>query len=196
MNFDILTVIIFSLIWAGIMLVLQRKKNPVCLVFFTVFNIYIAMVLYSTLRFRFPPTFSRLPAPKYLKDFFIRLSLIPFAASVPVYFAANDYGRWFTGACVNFALMAIPLNLPCREYARRLQAAGGGSGAEESPEFVDKGWVFFSISIINCVLALILWPPRYCLFRCEIVRGPLDFLYIHLRPVNNSRVQEWSMNAA
>lgn len=132
--------------------------------------------VYSTLRFRFPQTFARPLALTYSKGFFIRFFLIPFAASIPVYFTAYDYGRWFTVACVNFVLVAVSLNLPCREYARRLQAAGNGPGAAASPEFVDNRWVFYGVSIVICALALTLWLPHYCLFSCEIVHSPLEFL--------------------
>jgi hypothetical protein len=136
----------------------------------------VRQAVYSTLRFSFPTTFQRPAALKYSKDFFIRFFLIPFAASVPVYFTAYDYGRWFTVACVNFVLVAVSLNLPCREYARRLKESGDGAVTGDSPEFVDRRPVFYGVSIVICALALVLWLPHYCLFSCEIVQSPLEFL--------------------
>lgn len=132
--------------------------------------------VYSILRFRFPKNFHRPAALKYSKDFYIRFFLIPFAASLPVYFTAYDYGRWFTVACVNFVLVAASLDLPCREFARRLMTAGDGPGAAASPEFVDRQWVFYSVSIVICALAVMLWLPHYCFLSCDIVRSPLEFL--------------------
>lgn len=136
----------------------------------------VRQALYSTLRSRFQQNFSCQPALRYSKDFFVRFFLIPFAVSLLVYFTAYDYGRWFTVACVNFALTAVSVNLPCREFARRLMTAGDESGAAASPEFVDSRWVFYGVSVIICALVLVLWLPHYCLFNCEIIRSPLEFL--------------------
>ena len=132
--------------------------------------------VYSVLRFRFPKNFSRPAALKYSKDFYIRFFLIPFAASLPVYFTAYDYGRWFTVTCVNFALVAVSLNLPCREYAQRLKQSVGGVAEGVSPEFVDARAVFYGVSIVICALAVMLWLPHYCFLSCDIVRSPLEFL--------------------
>jgi hypothetical protein len=163
-----ITAMVISRNWIAWILILPALSGMLC---------YLArQSVYSALRFRFPRTFSRQPALKYAKDFFIRFFVIPFAASVPVYFTAYDYGRWFTVACVNFALVAVSLNLPCREYARRLKNTGDGPGAAASPEFVDRRWVFYGVSIVICVLVLVLWLPHYCLFNCDIARSPIEFL--------------------
>jgi glycopeptide antibiotics resistance protein len=47
--FDCVTVLLFSLIGAGLLAVLRRKKSRVYLVFFSVFYIYLLAVLYYTL---------------------------------------------------------------------------------------------------------------------------------------------------
>jgi glycopeptide antibiotics resistance protein len=49
MYFDLLIAFIFVLIWIGIILFLRLKKSRVYLVFFTVFYVYLVMVLYYTL---------------------------------------------------------------------------------------------------------------------------------------------------
>lgn len=49
MIFDCVTVLLFGLIWAGLIMALRRKKNRVNLAFFTVFYIYLVTVLYYTL---------------------------------------------------------------------------------------------------------------------------------------------------
>jgi len=49
MYFDLLIIFLFGLIWAGIILSLRSKKSRVFLVYFTVFYVYLVMVLYYTL---------------------------------------------------------------------------------------------------------------------------------------------------
>jgi glycopeptide antibiotics resistance protein len=49
MKFDLLIIFLFGLIWFGIIMILRTKKSRVFLVFFTVFYIYLVMVLYYTL---------------------------------------------------------------------------------------------------------------------------------------------------
>lgn len=48
--------------------------------------------------------------------------------------------------------------------------------AAHSQEHLDNRLVFYGISIIVCILALVLWLPHYCLFSCEVVRSPFEFL--------------------
>jgi hypothetical protein len=51
MFFDILTVLLFGLIWIGIvtLLLLKKKKSLVYLIFFTIFYVYLFKVLDYTL---------------------------------------------------------------------------------------------------------------------------------------------------
>jgi glycopeptide antibiotics resistance protein len=49
MYFDLLTVLLFGLIWIGIVTVLRSKKSLAYLIFFTIFYIYIVTVLDYTL---------------------------------------------------------------------------------------------------------------------------------------------------
>ena len=35
--------------------------------------------------------------------------------------------------------------------------------------------VFYGVSILICILALVLWLPHYCIFSCTIIRSPLLF---------------------
>jgi hypothetical protein len=131
--------------------------------------------LYALLRARFPQNFSPQAARRFTGLFFRKYFLIPLLFSLPVYFTAYDYGRWFTVTCVNFILLAVSLNLPCREFM--LQAgAKDGPAAEQSPAHLDSPAVFYGVSALICVLALVLWLPHYCLFSCEIVRSPLLIL--------------------
>ena len=48
-NFDLLTVLLFALIWIGIVMFLRLKKSLAYLIFFTIFYIYIVKVLDYTL---------------------------------------------------------------------------------------------------------------------------------------------------
>src|SRR4030095_2300933 len=57
MYFDILTVLLFSLIWIGIVtfLLLKKKKSLVYLIFFTIFYVYLFKVLdYTLIQFQSP----------------------------------------------------------------------------------------------------------------------------------------------
>jgi hypothetical protein len=88
---------------------------------------------------------------------------------------AYDYGRWFTVTCVNFAMLAASVNLPCWEFALRKKGTDKESATDNSQEHLDNRLVFYGASIIICILALILWLPHYCLFSCEIIQSPLQF---------------------
>jgi len=131
--------------------------------------------VYALLRSRSGEAFDATSAQAYTKLFFRRYFLIPFLAALPIYFTAYDYGRWFTITCVNFALVAVSLNLPCREYALFRKKHTEESAGAESPQHLDSRAVFHTVSIIVCILALALWLPHYCIFVCEIVRSPLLF---------------------
>src|ERR1043165_8828513 len=48
-TFDVLTVLLFGLIWIGIVAFLRFKKSLVYLIFFTIFYVYIVKVLDYTL---------------------------------------------------------------------------------------------------------------------------------------------------
>jgi len=135
----------------------------------------VRQAVYSILRSRFPQPFSPQTAQRYAGLFFRKFFLIPLLLSLPVYFTAYDYGRWFTVTCINFAMLAVSLNLPCREFALRKMGADEGSLAADAREHLDSPLVFYGVSIIICVLALVLWLPHYCLFSCEIIRSPLQF---------------------
>jgi len=127
--------------------------------------------VYSILRFRFPQSFSPQSALRYSSLFFCKYFLIPLLLSLPVYFTAYDYGRWFTVTCINFSMLAVSVNLPCREFALWKKEADEGSAAADSR----KHLVFYGVSILICILALVLWLPHYCLFSCEIIRSPLQY---------------------
>jgi hypothetical protein len=135
----------------------------------------VRQAVYAILRSHSPQSFSPKAAQKYAGLFFRKYFLIPFLLSLPVYLTAYDYGRWFTVACVNFALVAVSANLPCWEFALRRQDADDGSAPAASQEHLDHRLVFYGVSIAICLLALVLWLPHYCLFSCEIVRSPLLF---------------------
>jgi hypothetical protein len=73
-------------------------------------------------------------------------------------------------------MLAVSVNLPCWEFALRKKGADEEIAVTSSQEHLDNRLVFYVASIIICVLALVLWLPHYCLFSCEIIRGPLQFL--------------------
>jgi len=136
----------------------------------------VRQAIYAILFSRSWQPFSPQTARRYSGIFFRKYFLIPFLLSLPVYFTAYDYGRWFTVACINFAMLAVSVNLPCWEFACRKKEADEGSVAAHSQEHLDNRLVFYGISIIICILALVLWLPHYCLFSCEFVTSPLEFL--------------------
>lgn len=135
----------------------------------------VRQAVYSILRSRSSQSFSPQSARRYLRLFAFKYFLIPLLFSLPVYFTAYDYGRWFTVTCVNFSLLAVSMNLPCWEFALQKKATDEGSAAAESQEHLDHRPAFYGVSIIICILALVLWLPHYCLFSCEIIRSPLQF---------------------
>ncbi|MBI5951917.1 MAG: hypothetical protein HY865_09690 [Chloroflexi bacterium] len=135
----------------------------------------VRQAVYSILRSRSPQSFSPQSALWYSGLFFRKYFLIPFLLSLPVYFTAYDYGRWFTVTCINFSMVAVSVNLPCWEFALRKRGIDEVSAATDSREHLDNRLVFYGASIIICILALVLWLPHYCLFNCEIIRGPLQF---------------------
>jgi hypothetical protein len=131
--------------------------------------------LYSILRSRSPQPFSPPAARRYSGLFFGKYFLVPLLFSLPVYLTAYDYGRWFTVTCINFVMLAVSLDLPCLEFASRKQDAGAGSSAAASRPHLDHPIVFYAVSILICILALVLWLPHYCIFSCTILRSPLLF---------------------
>ena len=135
----------------------------------------VRQAVYSILRSQSPQSFSSQSARQYLGIFFYKYFLIPFLLSLPVYFTAYDYGRWFTVTCINFSMVAASINLPYWEFALRKKGPDKGFPATESQEYLDHRLVFYGVSIIICTLVLVLWLPHYCLFSCEIVRSPLQF---------------------
>jgi hypothetical protein len=135
----------------------------------------IRQTAYSILRSRIPESFSPQAALRYSTKFFLKYFLFPLLLSLPVYFTAYDYGRWFTVTCLNFALVAVSVNLPFWEFRVRKKGAEEGSVAGDSPEHADHRLVFYAASIAIGILALVLWLPHYCLFECEIIRSPLQF---------------------
>jgi len=135
----------------------------------------VRQAVYAMLRSRSPRPFSPQAARRYTGLFFGKFFLIPLLFSLPVYFTAYDYGRWFTVTCINCALLAVSAHLPCWEFALRTQAAEGGSAAAASQAHLDNQLVFYGVSIVICILALVLWLPHFCLFSCEIVKSPLLF---------------------
>ena len=135
----------------------------------------VRQALYSILRSRFPQSFSPQSALRYSGLFYRKYFLIPFLFSLPIYFTAYDYGRWFTVACINFSMLAVSVNLPFWEFAHLQKESDEGSAAADSKDNLDNRLVFYGISIIICILALVLMLPHYCLFSCEIIRSPLEF---------------------
>jgi hypothetical protein len=135
----------------------------------------VRQAVYSILRSRSPQSFSPQPAQRYSSLFVCKYFLIPLLFSLPIYFTAYDYGRWFTVTCINFSMLAVSVNLPCWEFALRKNGADEGFAAVDSRKYLDNRLVFYGASIIICVLALVLWLPHYCLFSCEIIRSPLQF---------------------
>ncbi len=131
--------------------------------------------VYSILRSRSPQSFSPEPARRFTGLFFGKYFIIPFLFSLPIYFTAYDYGRWFTITCINFSMLAASVNLPFREFVLGKKIVEEGSVATGSSEHLDHRLVFFSVSIIICIQALVLWLPHYCLFSCEILKSPLQF---------------------
>lgn len=131
--------------------------------------------VYSILRANTPQSFSPLAARRYTGSFFIKYFLVPLLFSLPVYFTAYDYGRWFTVVCVNAAMLAVSLNLPLRELLQREGKADETPAEGASPAHLDHRLVFWGLSAVVCILALVLLLPHYCLFSCEIFRSPLEF---------------------
>ncbi len=141
----------------------------------------VRQAVYSILHSRFPQSFSPQSARRYSGLFFGKYFFIPFLLSLPVYVTAYDYGRWFTATCINFAMVAVSVNLACREYTPGKSKPEEKSLATSSQEFADHPFLFFSVSIVICILALVLWLPHYCLFRCEIIRSPIQFFDLMFR---------------
>jgi hypothetical protein len=135
----------------------------------------IRQAVYSVLRSRSPQSFSPQSALRYSGLFFCKYFCVPLLLALPTYLTAWDYGRWFTVTSINFAMLAVSMNLPCREFALQKTAADEGPAATDSRQHLDNRVVFYGVSIIICILALVLWLPHYCLFSCEIIRSPLQF---------------------
>jgi hypothetical protein len=135
----------------------------------------VRQAVYSILRSRSPQPFSPRSAVRYSSLFFLMYFVIPLLLSLPVYVTAYDYGRWFAVTCINFALLAVSVNLPVREFALRRKGVAEDTAAAHSRGHADSPLVFYGASIVICILALVLWLPHYCLFACEIVRSPLQF---------------------
>jgi hypothetical protein len=135
----------------------------------------VRQALYSILRSRSPQSFSPKSALRYSGLFFGKYFLIPLLFSLPVYFTAYDYGRWFTVTCINFVMLAVSLNLPCLEFALCRPGLSEESPAATSSEHLDHRIFFYAVSILICILALVLWLPHYCIFSCTILRSPLLF---------------------
>lgn len=135
----------------------------------------VRQALFAILRFRNQQTFSPEAAKRYTGIFFLKYFLIPLLISLPVYFTAYDYGRWFTVACINYSLLAVSVNLPIREFAQQKKVSNVVPVSADSQNHLDDHRIFIGISIIICVLAVVLWLPHYCLFSCEIFKSPLQF---------------------
>jgi hypothetical protein len=135
----------------------------------------VRQAVYAILRFHSPQSFPPQLAQRYSGLFFGKYFLIPLLLSLPVYFTAYDYGRWFTVTCINFAMLAVSANLPCWEFSLREKGAAEESAAVDARGHLDNRLVFYGVSILICILALVLWLPHYCLFSCEIIQSPLQF---------------------
>ncbi len=135
----------------------------------------VRQAVYSILHYHMPQPFSPQSALQYTRVFYRKYFLIPLLLSLPVYITAYDYGRWFTVTCINFSMLAISLNLPCREFALGKKQAEEPTAASDSRKHLDNRLVFYGVSIVICILALVLWLPHFCLLSCEIIRNPLEF---------------------
>ncbi len=134
----------------------------------------VRQAVYSILRARSPQSFSAQSALRYSGLFFRKYFCVPLLLALPIYLTAWDYGRWFTITCVNFSMLAVSVNLPCQEFALRKKTTDEVSAAADSREHLDNRLIFYGVSTIICILALVLWLPHYCLFNCEIIRSPLE----------------------
>jgi hypothetical protein len=135
--------------------------------------------VYSILIFQPFKVFDPQAAKRLIHSFFCKYFLMPLLLSLPIYLTAYDYGRWLTVTGINFAMLAISANLPWREYLLLRKETGEERRFADTPKHLDPRWVFYSVSIAICILAIVLWLPHYCLFSCEIVRSPLEF-FSHL----------------
>jgi hypothetical protein len=136
----------------------------------------VRQAVYSVLRSRSGQFFSPQSALRYSRLFFCKYFCVPLLLALPIYLSAWDYGRWFTVTCINFAMLAVSVNLPCWEFALWKKGADEASAVVDSPEHLDNRLVFYGASIIICILVLVLWLPHYCLFSCEIIKSPLQFV--------------------
>jgi hypothetical protein len=139
-------------------------------------------VVYSILHSRFTKVFSPRSARHYVGSFFLRYFLIPFLFMIPVFFSAYDYGRWFTVACANFTMLAVSIHLPAWEFAHSKEKYDNEIPTSETRNYLDPTIVFYGISIIICILAVILMLPHYCIFECQIMRSPLEFFSLDFIP--------------
>ncbi len=135
----------------------------------------VRQTLYSILRSRNPQSFSPQAARRYTAAFFGKYFCIPLLLSLPIYFVAFDYGRWFAVVCFNFVLVALSVNLPLREFRLWEKQASESPATADSPEYADHPLVFYGLSICICILTLVLRLPHCCLLECEIIRSPLQF---------------------
>jgi len=135
----------------------------------------VRQAVYSVLRSRSRQSFSPQSALRYSGLFFCKYFCVPLLLALPIYLTAWDYGRWFTVTSINFSMLAVSMNLPCLEFALQKKAADEVSAATDSREHLDHRLIFYGVSIIICILALVLWLPHYCLFSCEMIRNPLHF---------------------
>jgi hypothetical protein len=135
----------------------------------------VRQAVYAILHSQAPQPFSLQSARRYASLSFGKYFFIPFLFSLPVYFTAYDYGRWFTVTSINFAMLAVSANLPCWEFSLREKGAAEESTAADARGHLDNRLVFYGVSILIGILALVLWLPHYCLFSCEIIQSPLQF---------------------
>ncbi len=135
----------------------------------------VRQAVYSLLRSQSSQSFSPKSARRYTRLFFGKYFIVPLLCSLPIYFTAYDYGRWFTVTCINFAMLAVSVNLPWYEFSLRKKAGDERTAVANSQEHLDNRLIFYGASIIICILALVFWLPHFCLFSCEIIRSPLQF---------------------
>ncbi len=157
-------------------IIFMNWKEWILILLILGFSLYylVRQAVYSLLHFHRPQSFDSQSAQQYFGLFFRKYFLIPLLLSLPIYFTAYDYGRWFTVTCVNFCLMGIEQNFSCWEYESRMQNKNRPI-ATISRNYLDNRFFFYIASIFICLLALVLWLPHYCLFSCEIIQSPLNF---------------------
>jgi hypothetical protein len=138
----------------------------------------VRQAVYSVLRSRSPQSFSPQSALRYSWLFFCKYFCIPLLLALPIYFTAWDYGRWFTVTSINFAMLAVSVNLPCREFTLQKKAADESATTMGALIIADLLWrfdhhlypgVILGCPIIVCSIARLSEPaPVFSYIYCSL----------------------------